>query len=412
MNLNDKSFKLRISKILLICLIAFFSNALFAQEQNSNDTISDKNFKLVPTIKPTPKTTINISGAIRLRGVDIPYQEESNAAKEGLYFDQFILDVDGDYGLEDNTKLTFSSQIRFFYYQMFIHHMEIGVEFKENHNIKLGVTQVPFGAIPTNSFWYSLGYYVGVEDDHDSGIKYNYNKDGWDLTLAYFRNAEYNDATATNRFAPDLTRSGDQQNEERHQGNFKIAKVFKGNSSTSSNSTEFGLSGEIGGIENRTTGVTGSRWKGAFHYVGNYGKWSPKFQIARYVYEPNNPDGVDERLVQMSFFSDTRLVAAKANILNTSIKRDIDIDWWLFDNLNVYFDYSKVLKDESSFTDSELINPGAVFSAGPLYIWIDAMWGKNAWWFNDSAAASGPGAGAINPNKFEFRQNVAIQWRF
>jgi len=405
----SKLLKLRLTKILLISVIVFFTNDLLGQEENVKDTIQKKQFQLVPTLKPTPKTTINIGGAIRLRGVGIPYQQEENASKKGFYFDQFILDVDGDYSVDDKTKLIFSSQIRFFYYQMFLHHMWVGVEFNENHNIKLGVTQVPFGAIPTNSFWYSLGYYVGVEDDHDSGIKYNFNKNGWDFYLAYFRNAEYNDATATNRFAPDLTRSGDQQNEEREQGNIKLAKVFK---SGSSNSTEIGFSGEIGGIENRTTGDTGLRWKAAFHYVGNYGKWSPKFQLARYVYEPNNPDGVDENLVQMSFFSDTRLVAAKANILNASIKRDIDIDWWLFDDLNIYFDYSKVYKDEASFTDSELINPGFVISAGPLYIWVDSMWGKNAWWFNDSSDASGPGAGAKNPDKYEFRQNVAIQWRF
>ncbi|MFL1895263.1 hypothetical protein ACJRPK_06145 [Aquimarina sp. 2-A2] len=354
---------------------------------------------------------LNFGGAIWLRGVTIPYLQETTANKRGFYIDQFRISVDGDYGVDDRTKLTFSSQVRFFQYQTLIHHMWVGVDFSENHTIKLGVTQVPFGTIPgsTNSFWYSLGYYIGLEDDHDAGLKYHFNKNGWDLYLAYFMNADYNDATALNRFAPDLVRSENQQNEERNQGNIRIAKVFQNDVS---NSTEIGFSGEIGQINNRATGKDGLRWKSAFHYVGTYNKWSPKFQLSRYVYEPKNPDGVDDRLVQMGFFEDSRLIAAKANVINASLRRDFGLDWWLFQELDIYMDYSKVFKDESSFADSELINPGAVLRAGPLYIWFDFMWGKNAWYFNDSQEASGPGAGAPNPNRFEYRQNISIEWFF
>ncbi|MEL7160638.1 MAG: hypothetical protein AAFN92_07755, partial [Bacteroidota bacterium] len=216
--------------------------------------------------------------------MSIPYLEESNANSRGFYIDQFRVSIDGDYGVADSTKLVFSSQIRFFSYQTLIHHMWMGVDWSKKHQVKLGVTQVPFGTLPgsTNSFWYSLGYYVGLEDDRDAGIKYHFSDKGWDVHLAYFMNAEYNSSTALNRFAPDLVRTGDQQNEERNQANLRLAKVF---GKDPKNATEIGLSGEIGQIKNRTTGSNGLRWKSAFHYVGNYGNWEPKFQLSRYVYE-------------------------------------------------------------------------------------------------------------------------------
>ena len=402
-----KFIKLKVYSILLISATLFSTNSLFAQEENLKDSIKGRFIRM----KPTPETTLNFGGAVWLRGVNIPYLQDTKANQRGFYIDQFRLTVDGDYGIDERTKLNFSAQIRFFQYQTLIHHMWVGVDFNEHHNFKVGVTQVPFGTLPgsTNSFWYSLGYYVGIEDDRDAGVKYQYTKNGWDLHLAYFMNAEYNDASALNRFAPDLVVSGDQQNEERNQGNIRIAKIFK---TSSSSSTELGLSGEIGQIKNRISGKDGLRWKSALHYVGKYGKWTPKVQLSRYVYEPDNVDGVDNRLVQMGFFEDSRLIAAKANVLNASIKKDFDLDWWLFQDLDIYMDYSKVFKDEVTFADSELINPGAVLRAGPLYIWFDFMWGKNAWYFNDSQMASGPGAGSTNPNKFEFRQNISIEWFF
>jgi hypothetical protein len=114
----------------------------------------------------------------------------------------------------------------------------------------------------------------------------------------------------------------------------------------------------------------------------------------------------------MGFFSDQRLVAAKATTFVGGIRRFWDIDWWLFDKLNAYVEYSTVLKDEDTFRDSKLFNPGAVLQAGPFYLWFDFMAAQNAWWFNDSQANSGLGAGSLNPNDWEFRYNFSIQWYF
>ena len=390
-------------------VLVFLLQDIYGQEANhTDDSVTlGKNFK----VSPTPKTNLYLGGAIWTRVAATGYPQSANANRKGFYFDQLRFTVSGDHGIAGEAKLTFSAQVRFWYYMTLVHHMWMGVKFNDFHEIEVGVTQVPFGTLPgsTNSFWYSAGYYVGLEDDRDAGAKYHFTKNGWDLYLAYFYNAEFNDATALNRFAPDLVRSGDQQNEERHQGNIRIARIFN---EGSTNTSEVGLSGEIGGIANRTNGENGYRWKGAIHYVGNYGKWSPKAQLARYSYDPSNPVGIDNRLVLMGFFEDERLVAAKGNMVNVSLKRNFDVDWWLFKDFSVYVDYSKIFKDIDAFADTELINPGAVLQAGPFYIWLDWMWAKNSWWFNDSPTNSGPGEGSINPDKYEFRYNLSLEWFF
>ena len=321
--------------------------------------------------------------------------------------------MSGTHGKSDSSDgfLKFSAQIRFWQYQRVIHHMWIGYQFNDRHDIEIGVTQTPFGILPatSNSFWYSMGYYHGIEDDRDAGIKYRYQNDGLDLHLAWFFNDEYNDSTALNRFAPDLVSDEEQQNDEENQANVRVVYTF---GEGTENSSEVGVSLQYGEMPNRATGRRGDRWQSAVHFVGNYGKWNPKLQIARYEYNPENPEGVDDRLVLMGFFSDQRLVAAKANAVSASLRRFWDVDWGPFTDFNAYLDYSAIFKDEEEFSDTQLINPGMVAQAGPVFVWLDFLWGKNGWWFNDSPEFSGPGPGSLNPDKWEFRANLSLQWYF
>ncbi len=397
---------------LLGALVLAAPGMVFAQEENALDEygeIPDKSIQ----IDVGPKTTFDLGGAVWLRGAVLNWVQEEDANRRGFYADQVRFSMSGTHGKSDSSDgfLKFSAQIRFWQYQRVIHHMWLGYEFNDRHDIEIGVTQVPFGILPatSNSFWYSMGYYHGIEDDRDAGIKYRYQNDGLDVHLAWFFNDEYNDSTALNRFAPDLVSDGVQQNDEENQANARVAYTF---GESAENSTELGISLQYGEMPNRATGRRGDRWQSAVHFVGNYGKWNPKLQFARYEYNPENPAGVDDRLVLMGFFSDQRLVAAKANAVSASLRRFWDVNWGPFTDFNAYLDYSAIYKDEDEFGDTELINPGMMAQAGPVFVWLDFMWGKNAWWFNDSQGNSGPGQGSVNPDKFEFRANLSLQWYF
>ncbi|MDJ0905287.1 MAG: hypothetical protein QNI96_04650 [Woeseiaceae bacterium] len=399
---------------LLGALIYAAPGTVFAQEENAldeNGEIPEKSIQ----IDVGPETEFNLGGAVWLRGALSYWVQEEDANRKGFYADQVRLSMSGTHGKDGSDPgdgyLKFSAQIRFWQYQRVIHHMWLGYQFNDRHDLQVGVTQAPFGILPatSNSFWYSMGYYHGIEDDRDAGIKYRYQNEGLDVHLAWFFNDEYNDSTALNRFAPDLVTDGDQQNDEENQANVRVAYTF---GEGTQNSSEIGASLQYGEMPNRTTGRTGDRWQAAVHYVGNYDGWNPKLQVARYEYDPENPAGVDDRLVLMGFFSDQRLVAAEATAVSASLRRLWDVNWGPFTDFNAYLDYSAIYKEEDEFADTELINPGMMGQAGPVFVWLDFLWAKNGWWFNDSQANSGPGLGSVNPDKWEFRANLSLQWYF
>jgi len=246
-----------------------------------------------------------------------------------------------------------------------------------------------------------------MEDDYDAGIKWSRSTGAWDLHVAYFVNEEYNDATNLNRYSVDIVRQEDQQNEEINQFNLRAAHTFgKG----TANSSEFGLSGEYGALDNLTTTRTGDRWQAAVHYKGRYGDWNPEVQVARYEYNPENPAGVDDRLVLMGNLTSTRLVAAKGTLVNLNLRRFWEVSWGPFNKFNAYVNYSHLFKDEGEFKDSQLVDPGCVFQAGPFWVWVDFLFGKNAWYLNDSPDMSGMGPGGTDD--WEYRFNLNFEWYF
>jgi hypothetical protein len=58
--------------------------------------------------------------------------------------------------------------------------------------VQVGINQVPFGnpEFISNSFWFGVPYYLGFEDDYDTGIKTVYSNDGWGTEFAFYKNAE------------------------------------------------------------------------------------------------------------------------------------------------------------------------------------------------------------------------------
>lgn len=229
----------------------------------------------------------------------------------------------------------------------------------------------------------------------------------WETHLAFFTNEEYGDATKLDRYSTDLVRDGEQQNEESGQFNARFAYVFGEGTAASS---EFGVSGEYGRIDNLTTERSGDRWQAAVHYRGRYGAWNPEVQVARYEYDPANPPGVDDRLVLFGNLTAKRLVAAEGTLVNLNLRRFFEVNGELLDRFNIYLNYSHQFKDVDEFEDSQLINPGARFEFGPFWVWVDLLYGKNVHYLNDSETNSGPGPGATD--EFEYRGNVSFEWYF
>ena len=350
------------------------------------------------------KPEVKFGGAIGINYADQNWLGKGQG-KRGLRFDNLRLAVDGSYD-----KFLVSAQYRWYSFSRALHHVWFGYEFEEDNRIELGVTQVPFGILPyaSHSWWFVIPYYVGLEDDYDAGIKWhNATLGNWTLDLAYFVNEEYADATNLDRYSVDVVRVDEQQNEERNQFNVRVAYDFKHGKRSH---TELGVSGRYGDLDNRTTGKSGDYWAAAIHANAFLGPWNLMLQGARYEYNPENPAGVSNDLVLMANLGSKRLVAAKADILVANVAYDFGAVGGPIDRLNCYNNYSYMDKDVAEFKDSQINDTGCSITMGPFWIWVDLIFGKNAWYLNDSEENSGFGPGGTDD--WERRLNLNFQWYF
>ena len=352
-----------------------------------------------------PEIEVDIGGAV---WINFAYQDwvgDDDGRKDDLRFDNLRLAIDSTYG-----NFLMSAQYRFYSWSRALHHMWMGYQFNEDNQIKLGVTQVPFGILPfgSHNFWFMIPYYVGLEDDYDAGIKWRYGfADDWTLDLAFYLNEEYGDATDLDRYSVDVVRVGDQQNDERNQINLRLVYDWE---HTEKSHTELGVSGRYGDLDNRTTKKTGDYWAAAVHADVFLGPWNLMLEGIRYEYNPENPVGVSDDLMLMGNLGSTRLVAAKADIFVANIAYDFGAVWGPIERLNVYNNWSYMRKDESSFRNSYINDTGCLVAMGPFWIWIDFILGKNAWYLNDSETNSGFGPGGTDD--WEKRFNVNFEWYF
>lgn len=127
-------------------------------------------------------------GAVRYNIISESY----NNAKNNPYFtwDNWRLNVDGSM-----SDVDLSFEYRFYptFGSHFVHHGFLGYAFSDNLYMELGVTQVPFGITPyaSHSWWFQGAYYVGLEDDYDMGINFDYTPgDKFKLFFSYFRQQE------------------------------------------------------------------------------------------------------------------------------------------------------------------------------------------------------------------------------
>ncbi len=346
------------------------------------------------------------SGAIRVN-YNVDDFNSSDKDKTGnLKLDLFQLGVDGSY-----QGLFYSAQYRWNSYQDFVHHAYIGYNFSDTLQAQLGVTEVPFGNMPYeyHNFWGGISYYIGLDDDLDMGLKVIKTAGPWDLQVAFFKNEEWGSASKLERYSYDVVTGGDQANEETNQVN---ARVVYTADYGDFGQTEIGLSGEWGQLYNSVTTDMGDHWAAAVHLNGNYGPFNLLLQVTEYQYNPENPTGipgVDNTTVLMGGFSDSFSVAAEGTVYSGGLSYGLPVSWGPISKLTFYEDYSRLVKKESGFEDSQINTVGCMVTAGAVYTYIDVISGKNAPYLsvsNDPFAA-----GEQNPD-WGTKFNINMGWYF
>lgn len=296
----------------------------------------------------------------------------------------------------------------------------VGYDFNPSDNLQIGLTQIPFGITQYNShnWFFSINYYVGMEDDHDMGLKYTHNGEHWDYSLAFFKNAEelnfgsYSDVSDS-RYSYDVSSidyNGDGslnlRNKETNQFNGQLC--YK--TGDAKNNHKIGVSAEYGGLYNLDLQETGNHYAAAVHYEMNISRFNLKAQASYYKYNPKLASGDPQNVVAMTAYGAPYLIASGATTYTLGAAYTIPVKWGPISSLQVYNDFGLMDKADASFNNSLMNVTGVLVSAETVYTYIDYAAGKNQPWLG-SVWTNALASGTANAN-WEARFNINIGYYF
>ena len=387
----------------------------------------------------------DVGGALRFNYRYMDWEDEDyarlNSALGGeLLLDTYRINVDGSYNDVD-----LSLEYRFYAGYHMLHHGYMGYDFDEKNRVLIGVHQVPFNIQPyaSHNWFFSLAYYLGLEDDYDAGIQFIHQQDNWNLKLAYYKGDEGNYTGASDyssRYSYDIvdeTFFGMQSNNrEAHQFNARFAYTLQHDDL---GSTELGVWGQYGMLFNEAldrveraadpaalyTGDTdawGDHMAVGGHLNGTYGN----FNIMAYgLYVEHNPKTVveseitaagedelapdfGEDIVVFGAYDFPYTVASKGMLVAVEPAYTVSVDWGPISSLQFYNDFSMYMKDNDAYEDSYHNITGCLITAGSIYTYVDVAQGKNNPWLGEF---SGLGAG-VPDAEWKMRFNINMGYYF
>ena len=393
----------------------------------------------------TPKSSFaqdddgfTFGGAIRYNIISTSYN--NTKSNPSFTWDTWRLNVDGSMA---NVDLSFEYRFYPTFGSHFIHHGYLGYAFSDNLYMELGVTQVPFGitTYASHSWWFQGPYYVGLEDDYDMGVNFDYTpSDKLKLSFSYFRQQEPEGpkfggdvtfgASGSGRYSYDVVPGtggyweGDQFVEEAA----KLSELNQFNGRLAydvAEGWELGVSAQVGGIYNQILDEIETSTAFAGHVVGNFGNFNLKAEYITYDYNAKGDNGNDLDVIQMGAYGYEYWgsglepteqdyysggVAAEANMYVAGLAYSIPVDWGPISSIQPYIDYTLIDKSNENFYDTQHLVPGMLITAGGIYTYVDYAMGKNQPWLT-SSFGKGLGTGVEDPG-WNKRFNINIGYYF
>ena len=316
------------------------------------------------TQSDTTSNYLKIGGAIRFNYLIRSWDADSKKRGGDFWYDMFRLNIDAEY----NRVIT-SVEGRFYsndFGGLLIHHAWMGYRFKNEDQIQLGISKVPFGILPyaSHNWFFNIHYYLGLEDDYDLGVKYLHEDDKWKYAIAFYKTSEM-PASNFSRYSYDVSDTHDEQNTL----NIRLARQI--------GMTEIGVSGQIGQLENTQTNEFGNHGAFAAHINTNLSKLNVMLQ---YIYYEHNPADPDPRTVRMSAYGAAYNVASIGSMYSLGLSYPIDVGLGPFKKLNIYYNFGYIDKSEATFNDSYMSVAGTSLEIGPVFTYIDWASGLNHPW--------------------------------
>ncbi|MCL6219581.1 hypothetical protein [Zunongwangia pacifica] len=385
----EKTLLLQFYRLILGTAFLIFSFPILAQET-----------------KDSEKPKLKLGGALRFNYNLSSWKEGQKDRGGDFGYDMFRINAEGSY-----KSVFINAEYRLYSEAFgggFLKQGWIGYKFNQEDQIHIGLTQIPFGLQQYNShnWFFNLTYYMGLEDDHDMGIKYIHDSDRIQYQLAFFKNAEELQFGSTtevdpSRYSYDIAG----RNKEINQFNGKfIYKLGK------DRQHQLGTSVQYGGIYNLDTKETGNHHGFALHYEFLGEKWNVKAQGMIIDHNLKTPDTISDKVLQFGAYGATYEVAAKFNLYSLAISRRVPVEIGPISNLEFYNDFGFMDKAEDDFEDSYMNVTGVLITSGNVYTYIDYAAGYNHSWlggnFVDDFSKGNPDA------KWEARFNINIGYYF
>ncbi|MFU8878261.1 MAG: hypothetical protein ACNA7E_08980 [Wenzhouxiangellaceae bacterium] len=346
---------------------------------------------------------IKLGGAVRLNYAWRDFDEDSKDRVGDFELELFRINADGEIG---NVQL--SAEWRRYNDFQAIHHAWVGYRFSERLQTRIGISKVPFGILPfaSHSFWFGGTYYLGFEDDYDTGIQFIHKPShDWTFHYAFFKNPEYANDSRLARYSFDLVTQGDQQNSEINQLNLRAERHL---TFADLGTLDLGVSLQGGQIFNSITRKKGERYAVAGHANASLGRWHVQLQGLRYEFKPENPPGVADNFMQMGAFEFPFLVASKANVYTVNVARSFSASIGPISGGTCYNDFTFIDPKVRDSADSIQNVTGCSLVAGGVFAYFDWITGKNMWF----AGGDGIGRDAATAGKWRSRLNVNIGFYF
>ncbi len=370
------------------------------------------------------KPTLKIGGALRFNYNLSSWKNEQVKRGGDFGFDTFIINAKAKY---KDIKLI--AEYRLYAKEFgggFLKKGWLEYDFNPKHNLQVGLTQVPFGigTYNSHSYFFSMNYYIGLEDDYDMGIKYSYQNKNWKASLAFFKNAEEmnfgnNSDISSSRYSYDIASldvNGDGKLDYRakEQNQLNARLIYK--LQTNGAKHKFGVSAQFGGVKNLMTKENGQQQAFAGHYELDLGNFNAKLQATYYQYKTYDPDNhtilgrSNTDFVAMAAFGAPYLVAWEGATYTAGLAYTIPIKSKIVSSIQLYNDFSVLDKSDENFSNSYMNILGAAITAGNIFMYVDCAMGKNQPWLGGNWTNS---LGIGDPNaKWETRFNINLGYYF
>ncbi len=376
--------------------------------------------------------SLHVGGALRYNLILESFESDMDATKGSFTMDTWRINV--VYDNPGGIGLNFEYRFYPTFGTHFIKQGWLEYNFTDRTQMQLGVTQVPFGNLQYNSnnWWFSLPYYVGLEDDHDMGLKLTHTTDSYQLDVAYFFQPEPEGPVGgdgafgtggSGRYSYDVVPEGNASLTERNQINLRYAQFL--------DNGEIGASVQYGQLYNGVTDEFSGRYALAAHGDFNFGNFNVKPQFIYYNMDAEDDAGEELSTVFMGAYGIPYEVSTEAWIATLGLAYSHDVDWGPITNLLFYNDFSYMenlvgenttmlasgnqLTLEDNFQETIQNITGILVSAGPVFTYFDIAQGVNQPWLTDNFGVGvGPGHEdlGIGDSEYNIRFNINIGFYF